>query len=208
MEISDRIKQKADDLFRQYGIKSITMDEIANQLGVSKKTIYQFFADKDELVDTVISDLLLYNQQCCNKDRKLATDAVHEVFLAMEMVQEMFSNMNPIILYDLERNHPATFQKFLQHKNKFLYQVIKENIERGKAEGLYREDCNTDVITRVRLETMLLPFNQQLFPKSKFNFVDLEQQLIEYFLFGIATLKGYKLIEKYKQQKIKNSSKR
>lgn len=183
------------------------MDEIATQLGVSKKTIYQFFADKDELVDGIISDMLLYNQQRCNKDRKLANDAVHEVFLAMEMVQDMFSNMNPIILYDLERNHPATFQKFLQHKHKFLFQVIRENIERGKHEGLYREDCNTDVIAKIRLETMMLPFDQQIFPKSKYNLVDLEQQLIEYFLFGIATLKGYKLIGKYKQQKIKKSFK-
>lgn len=201
MEMRDRIKQKTDELFRTYGIKSVTMDEIATRLGVSKKTIYQSFADKDQLVDEVIGDLLIYNQTCCNKDRAKATDAIHEVFLAMEMVQQMFENMNPVILYDIERNHPATFQKFLQHKNKFLFQVIKENIERGKKEELYRPDINTDVIARVRLETMMLPFNQEIFPKNKFNLVDLEQQLIEHFLFGVATMKGHKLILKYQQSK-------
>ena len=201
MEMRDRIKQKTDELFRSYGIKSVTMDEIATRLGVSKKTIYHSFADKDQLVDEVVGDLLIYNQNCCNKDRAKATDAIHEVFLAMEMVQQMFENMNPVILYDIERNHPATFQKFLQHKNKFLLQVIKENIERGKKEELYRSDINTEVIARVRLETMMLPFNQEIFPKNKFNLVDLEQQLIEHFLFGVATMKGHKLILKYQQSK-------
>jgi len=202
MEMKDRIKQKADELFRSYGIKSVTMDEIANRLGVSKKTIYQSFADKDELVDEVIGDLLIYNQNCCTRDRAKATDAIHEVFLAMEMIQQMFQNMNPVILYDMERNHPVTFQKFLQHKYKFLFQVIKENIERGKKEELYRADINTDVIAKIRLETMMLPFNQEIFPKNKFNLVDLERQLIEHFLFGVSTIKGYKLILKY-QKKIK-----
>ena len=203
MEMKDRIKQKADELFRQYGIKSVTMDEIATRLGVSKKTIYQSFADKDELVDEVVGDLLSYNQACCNRDRAKAANAIHEVFLAMEMVKQMFENMNPVILYDIERNHPVTFQKFLLHKNKFLLQTIKENLERGKKEELYRADIDIEVIAKVRLETMLLPFNQEIFPKSKFNFVDLEHQLIEHFLFGVSTIKGYKLILKYQQQRKK-----
>lgn len=182
------------------------MDVIASRLGVSKKTIYQFFSDKDELVDEVITQLLEYNQACCNKDRAKATDAIHEVILAMEMVQQMLENMNPVILYDIERNHPSTFQKFLHHKNTFLFQVIKDNIERGKKEELYRPDVNTDVIAKIRLETMFLPFNPELFPKSKFNLVDLEHQLIEHFLFGVATLKGHKLIVKYQQQRKKAQS--
>lgn len=179
------------------------MDEIATRLGVSKKTIYQYFADKDELVDDVVGDLLTYNISCCTTNKVTATDAVHEVFLAMEMIKQMFENMNPGILYDIERNHPVTFEKFLQHKYKFLFQVIKENIERGKKEELYREDINTEVIAKIRLETMFLPFNPDIFPKSKYNIIDLEKQLIEHFLFGVATMKGHKLILKYQQQRKK-----
>lgn len=201
MEIKERIKRKADELFRQYGIKSVTMDEIASQLAVSKKTIYQSFADKDEIVDAVISDMIMYNQNCCSKYQSTAENAIHEAFLAMEMIQEMFSEFNPSILFDMQRNHPNTFTKFLKHKHSFLFQVIKNNIERGIKEDLYRADINADVIAKIRLETIFIPFNQELFPKSKFNFVDLEKQLIEYFLFGIASPKGYKLIIKYRQQK-------
>lgn len=200
MEVKDRIKQKADELYRRYGIKSVTMDEIANQLGVSKKTIYQSFSDKDELVDAVIVDILKYNKDCCQSYKTKAQNAIQEVFLAMEMLQVMFDNMNPAILHDIERNHPATFKKFKEYKYKYLFEIVKENIERGKEEELYRPEVNTDVIAKIRLETMMLPFNEQLFPKNKFSLVTLHQQLIEYFLFGIASLKGYKLILKYQKE--------
>lgn len=200
MEVKDRIKQKADELYRRYGIKSVTMDEIANQLGVSKKTIYQFFSDKDELVDAVIVDILKYNKDCCESYKTKAQNAIQEVFLAMEMLQLMFDNMNPAILHDIERNHPATYKKFKEYKYKYLFEIVKENIERGKMEELYRPEINTDVIAKIRLETMMLPFNEQLFPKNKFSLVTLHQQLIEYFLFGIASLKGYKLILKYQKE--------
>lgn len=200
MEVKDRIKQKADELYRRYGIKSVTMDEIANQLGVSKKTIYQSFSDKDELVDAVIVDILKYNKDCCQSYKTKAQNAIHEVFLAMEMLQVMFDNMNPAILHDIERNHPATYKKFKEYKYKYLFEIVKENIERGKREELYRPEVNTDVIAKIRLETMMLPFNEQLFPKNKFSLVTLHQQLIEYFLFGIASLKGYKLILKYQKE--------
>jgi len=201
MEIKDRIKQKADELFRRYGIKSVTMDEIANQLGVSKKTIYHSFSDKNELVDEVIADILKYNKDCCKSYRANSQNAIHEVFQAMEMLQIMFENMNPVILYDIERNHPATYKKFTEYKYKFLYELVKENIERGKKEELYRSDIETEVVVKVRLETMLMPFNEDIFPKNKFSLATLQQQLIEYFLFGIASMKGYKLILKYHQEK-------
>ncbi len=204
MDVKERIKQKSDELFKRYGIKSITMDEIANQLGISKKTIYHTFADKDELVDSVISDLLVHNREQCAGSRVKADNAIHEVFMVMEMLQEMFENMNPAILYDLERNHPQTFKKFQQHKNFYLFDNIKQNIEKGKSEGLYREDVNTDVAAKVRLETVMLPFNQEIFPKSKFNLVDLEKLLAEYYLFGIASTRGYKVILKYQQERLKS----
>src|ERR1700712_2031435 len=166
MEIKDRIKQKADELYRRYGIKSVTMDEIASQLGVSKKTIYHSFSDKNELVDAVIVDMINYNRGCCQSDRKRSQNAIHEVYLAMKMLQAMFDNMNPSILHDIERNYPATFAKFKEYKYNFLFETFRENIERGKKEELYRPEVNTDVVSKIRLETMLLPFNEELFPKN------------------------------------------
>ena len=201
MEVKERIKQKADELFRRYGIKSVTMDEIANQLGVSKKTIYHSFSDKNELVDDVIADMLQFNKECCQSYKATSQNAIHEIFMALDMLQVIFDNMNPSILHDIERNYPVTYKKFKDYKYKFLYDLVKENMVRGIEEELYRPEINIDVLAKIRLETMMLPFDEQLFPKNKFSMVFLHQQLIEYYLFGIASLKGYKLILKYQKER-------
>lgn len=201
MELKDRIKQKADGLYRRYGIKSVTMDEIASQMGVSKKTIYHCFSDKNELVDAVIADILNYNRNYCEECRVNAQNAVHEVFLAMESLQTTFENMNPGILFDIERNYPSTYKKFKEFKYNFLFDIMKKNIERGKKEELYREDMNADIIAKTRLECIMLPFNEELFPRSQFSLVFTHQQLIEFFLYGMVTPKGYKLITKYQKEK-------
>ena len=201
MEVKERIKQKADELFRRYGIKSVTMDEIANQLGVSKKTIYHSFSDKNELVDEVIADMLQFNKECCQSYKADSQNAVHEIFMALDMLQVIFDNMNPSILHDIERNYPVTYKKFKDYKYKFLYDLVKENMVRGIEDELYRPEINIDVLAKIRLETMMLPFDEQLFPKNKFSMVSLHQQLIEFFLFGIASLKGYKLILKYQKER-------
>lgn len=204
--MKDRIKQKAHDLFMQYGVRSVTMDEIAVQMGASKKTIYQYYADKDELVEAVMADIIKYNQDCCMKDKSTAKDAIHEVFLAIDMMQEMFQNMNPAILHELEKYYPASFEKFKQHKYSFLYKVLKENLERGIAEELYRDDMDIDIMIKLRLETMMLPFNQTLFPKSKYSLMKIEVEFTTNFLFGLATIKGHKLITKYQQDRTKKTN--
>lgn len=202
MEIQERIRQKADELFRKYGIRSVTMDEIATQLGMSKKTIYQYYADKDQLVDAVAIDEIHYSQECCLKDAEVSANAIEEIFRVMEFVEVMFRNMNPSMLHDLEKYHPLGYRKFLEHKNKFLFEMIKRNIERGISEELYRPEIDIEIMARYRIESMMLLFKPELFPASKFNMVKLQQEILEHFLYGLATLKGYKLILKYKQQRI------
>lgn len=186
----------------QYGVRSVTMDEIAVQLGVSKKTLYQYYADKDELVDAVIIDILSVNEHKCTKDRGGAKNAIHEVFLAIDMMQEMFQNMNPSVLFELERYYPKAFEKFTKHKYSFLYKVMQENIERGIAEELYRKEIDVEILVKARLETMMLPFSQLVFPKNKYNLIKVETELTTHFLYGLATTKGYKLITKYQQDRI------
>lgn len=204
--MKDRIKQKAHDLFMQYGVRSVTMDEIALQMGASKKTIYQYYADKDELVDAVMVDIIAYNQDCCMKDRASAKDAVHEVFQAMDMMQEMFQNMNPIILFELEKYYPRSYEKFKHHKYSFLYKVLKENLERGIKEELYRIEIDIDILIKLRLETMMLPFNQMLFPQNKYSLIKVQIEFTTNFLFGLATIKGHKLITKYQQDRTKKTN--
>jgi AcrR family transcriptional regulator len=197
----ERILQKAHELFMRYGVRSVSMDDIAAQLGMSKKTLYQYYADKEELVDVTLGALLDDNRKECLADRQTAENAVHEIFLAFDMMQEMFSNMNPSIVFDLEKYHPAVFKKLQQHKQVFLYQVIKQNLERGIQEELYRPELNVDVLTRFRIESMMLVFNTEIFPNNRTHLVSIQEEILEHFLYGLATLKGQKLIQKYKQQR-------
>jgi len=204
METKERIFWKAHELFNRYGVRSVSMDDIAAGLGMSKKTVYQFYAEKEELVAAVFQSVINTNKDRCVTDRKVAENAVHEVYLAFDMMQEMFARMNPVLLFDLEKYHPQVYAKFLEHKNSFLYSMIRSNLEKGVSEGLYRPEMDLDVMTRYRIESVFLPFNSDAFPNNRTQLVHIEQQILEHFLFGVVTAKGQKLVLKYKNQRSKN----
>ena len=203
MEARERILVRAHELFNKFGIKRVTMDEIALKTGMSKKTIYQSFANKDELVDAVLVDHLSKSLSYCEANKVKAENAIHEIFLNIDMVQELMTEMNPMAFYDLEKFHPGSFTKLYEHKNKYIFKMVKTNLEWGIKDGHYRADLNVDIMTKMRLETMFLPFNQDIFPYGKYNLAEVEKHSLEHYLYGIATVKAHKLIDIYKEQRIK-----
>jgi len=206
MEPKERILLKAEELFMQFGIRSVSMDDIANNLGMSKKTLYQYFADKDELVEGVVDGHINEVEGDCIKCRTNATDAIHEIFLTMEHIMEELNNMNPMLLYDLEKFHFKAYQRFKNYKDKFLLQIIRNNIEWGIKEELYRADLNIDILSKYRIESIMIPFNVAVFPPGKYNLAKTSEVMIENFTYGLATIKGHKLIQKYNEQRQKNIS--
>ena len=202
-DTGERIRQKAHDLFMQYSLRSVSMDDIATALGISKKTIYHYYADKDELVDEVVDAIIGYNQSCCENDRKRSDNAIHEIFLAMEFMMEIFRSMNNSLLFDLQKYHPNAFQKFAKHKNDYLFTMIKENLLRGIKEELYRPEIRIDILARFRVESVTLPFHPDFHTKVRSDLADKEEELLFNFLFGLVSQKGYKLILKYQQEKNK-----
>ena len=203
MEPQERILTKAHELFMRYGIRSVSMDEIAAHLGMSKKTIYQFYADKEALVEGVIGIEIGHKEKECGLCRSNCENAVHEIFLSIENMQEMLSGMNTSLVYDLEKYHPKGFRKLTEYRDKFLYSLIKDNLERGKKEELYREDINTDILTKFRLHSVFLLFNPELFPQNKYKLAEVIEEITDNFLYGLVTPKGQKTILKYKQQREK-----
>jgi TetR/AcrR family transcriptional regulator, cholesterol catabolism regulator len=206
MEPKERIASKAEELFMQFGIRSVSMDDIANNLGMSKKTLYQYFADKDELVEAVVDAHINEVEGDCMNCRRDAQDAIHEIFLTMEHIMEEFKNMNPMLLYDLEKFHYKAYQRFKDYKDKFLLQIIRNNIEWGIKDELYRADLNIDVLSKYRIESIMIPFNVAVFPPGKYNLGTTSEIMIENFTYGLATIKGHKLIQKYNEQRQKNIS--
>lgn len=203
METRERILVKADELFGRFGIRSVSMDDIAAQLGMSKKTLYQSYADKEELVDAVFSKVMEQHKSICMADKKRAENAVHELFLALDMMKEMFAQMNPVVIFDLQKYHPAVYAKFHTFKNDFLYHVIKANLESGVRDELYRPEIDVEILTRYRLEAVMMPFDSNVFPSNRTHLVHIEEQILEHFLYGVCTAKGEKLIRKYKTQRTK-----
>src|SRR5262245_3405148 len=130
----------------------------------------------------------------CKRDAK---DAIHEIFIMMDRIMDEFSNMNPMLLYDLEKFHFRAHQRFKDHKGKFLAQIIRQNIEWGMKDELYRDDVSVDIMSKYRLESMMIPFNVAVFPPGKYNLAVLSEKIIEHFVYGLATIKGHKLIQKY-----------
>ena len=189
---------------RTYRIRSVSMDDIANSVGMSKKTLYQYFQDKDELVKEVVESVIEESQCFCEQYVQAAENAVHEIFLTLEMVVEMFQTMNPSVIYEMQKYHPAAYQVFHQHKTKYLLSNIQKNLERGVAEELYRPEINVQILSRFRIESMFIPFNPDFQRSLKKSLLEIEEEIIIHYLFGLVTLKGYKLVLKYMEHKKKN----
>lgn len=198
-ELGKRIAEAGFSLFRQYGIRSITLDEIALQLGISKKTIYEHFTGKDELVTEIIRQRIGQMQGRFTDYTKEARDAIEANMLMMKFLDGLFRNMNPIVIMDLKKYHPEAFQIYYSHMYGFVVECMRKNIKRGIEEGLYRKDINTEIMARFRVESTQMCFRPGVFPKDQFEMSRVQRELLEQFLFGIATEKGYKLILKYRE---------
>jgi AcrR family transcriptional regulator len=203
METKDRIISQTYDLFMRYGIRSVSMDDIAYHLTISKKTIYQYYEDKDALVEGVLDIELKRNYEGCENNKKNKQNSIHEFFLSMDTMKELFKQLNPTIIHDIQKYHPKCFKKINQHKDDFFYNIIKDNLELGIKEGLYRPEINIDILTKFHLETFFIATNSEIFPVSKYDFTKVNQEILENFLYGIATTKGIEKIDQYKQERQK-----
>ena len=199
MDLKKHIVTEADNLFCQYGIKSVTMDDIAKHLGMSKKTIYQHFIDKNSLVVDLMRDKM--ENQACIMDETCgqSLDAVNEVFISVTNMQELLSKMNPMLFYDLQKYHPEAWGLFKGFRENKLYKIIHTNLIRGIEEKYYREEMNLHILSLMRIQQIDSVFNQSTYPINQFNITQVMTELTEHYLYGICTLKGHKLINKYKQ---------
>lgn len=195
-----RVLLHAHDLFMQYGLKSVSMDDIASKLGISKKTIYLYFEDKEQLVAEVVKYITENNQQVCDADSANAEDAIHEIFLAMIQMSKLFQTMNPSILYDLQKYYPKAFIHFLVHKNEYIYNKIKLNLIKGIQENLYRDDLDLEIISKLRVECIVMPFSAEFQKNTKVDLVRISQEITIHFLHGIVSAKGLKQILKHNKK--------
>lgn len=199
-ETRNKILKGAEELFMRYGIRSVSMDNIANHLGVSKKTIYQYFKDKDEVVLSVAKSHIKQDAEELEEIAKSAKNSVEELVKLSACLRENLRDMNPSLLFDLQKYHHTAWEVWLDHKNHFIKSQIERSLKQGKEEGYFRAEVNTEVMAVMRLETLQMAFDPSLFPKDKYVLTEVQMHIFEHFIYGIFTDKGRKLYEKYKQK--------
>ncbi len=184
------------ELFMKYGIKSLTMDDIARNLGISKKTLYQFVSDKKDLVKKGMR-LMVEGERammCCVIED--SGTAIDELIGITRCVSSKLGEIHPSVIFDLQKYHPQAWKIMEDHKKNFIYEVMLENLKRGIKEGYYRGNINPLIIANIYMgmvDNMLNPEN----PISKTTSIDrLHIEIIRYHIKGIANEKGISLLKK------------
>ena len=161
MEVRERILKAAEELFMKFGIRSVTMDEIASELGISKKTIYLHFEDKDAIVHEVATARMMCEKDICEEIYEKASNPIDEVCREIEMLKTHAGALNPVVIYDLKKYYPKTWQLFQQHKQTIFLDITRRNLQEGVKQGLYRPEINIEILSRLRMEEIDFAFERQ-----------------------------------------------
>jgi TetR/AcrR family transcriptional regulator, cholesterol catabolism regulator len=197
-DIKTKILKGAEELYMRYGVRSISMDDIARHLSVSKKTLYLHFADKDELVTMVSRGHLERNILQFDTIRDESKNPIEELARLSVCMKMNMESMNPAVMFDLQKFHPKAWNEFIQFKNKHLRESIVRNLNQGIELGYVRPEVNPEILAPIRIETVQLAFNNELFSVGQYSLAEVQAHLFDHFVYGIVTEKGRKLYEKFK----------
>ncbi|MEO9485516.1 MAG: helix-turn-helix domain-containing protein [Ekhidna sp.] len=197
MEAKEKILSSAEELFIQYGIRSVTMDDVAREASMSKKTLYQYFDNKDGLVFEVAMNHFEKETKEFEEIFNQSSDSIHEILLVSQCLRKHVFRMNPSLLYDMQKYHGRAWDKYLEFKHSTIRGHIERNIERGKKEGFFRKALDAKVLSILRVEGVQLVFNTKIFPRGEFDFPTVQLQILDHFVHGLLTDKGREKYEEY-----------
>jgi AcrR family transcriptional regulator len=192
MEVKNKILAKTEELFMRYGIKSITMDEVARHCNISKKTIYQFFPDKDALVKEIMEKHMQEDVCMMNAIKEKPCSALEEVLKISEFMKKDLLEIHPSVLFDLKKYHSSAFEVFEKHRDTHFVETVAQNLVRGIKEGVYRPEIDIQVMSRLRVLEIESMFDRNLFPESEWNITNLQLHFVDHFVRGVVTPKGLK----------------
>ena len=195
MEVRERIIEEATSQFLQFGIRNVTMDGIAEALGMSKRTVYEAFKDKSELVHNCLEDLR--EKQKCRYDEicKSSQNVVETIFAFMREGIKAMNSINPVFFRDMEKFYPKTWLNLRKKNEKAEFDLSKRLLDKGIKEGLFRTDINISIVAKLFHEQMNLLANEKVFPRDEYSYTDVFQSLTISYMRGISTKKGIELID-------------
>lgn len=183
--------------FLKYGIKSVSMDDLARLMGISKKTIYSFISNKKGLVHAVVKTYIKDEEKTMMEITKKSSNAIDEIIQIAKHVQGTLKSMKPSLTYDLKKYHPTTWQLIEGKHFGFIEKSIEDNIRRGIKEGYYRDDIRVDIVPTLYVSLAKLVADVDIFKDKNINQVDLYDSVITYHLYAILNSKGHKELAKY-----------
>lgn len=194
--MQEQIIEKATEMYLTLGFKSVTMDDIANEMGISKKTIYQHFANKNDLVEAVT--MQMFDTISCGIDQICLEDKnpITEIFEIKNFVMQNLKDEKASPIYQLQKYFPKTFKCLRNKQFDKMEDCVIRNLKKGIELGLYRNDLNLDFVSRIYYSGIHSTKDKEVFPDTMFNAVQLEEMYLEYHLRGIVTEKGLKVLEK------------
>jgi TetR/AcrR family transcriptional regulator, cholesterol catabolism regulator len=192
--MKEKILAEAQRLFWKYGVRTITMDDIARRLAISKKTIYQHFTDKEDIVYQVVEHHLAYEQTEYCRLAEQGLNPIQEMLIACDMMREHTDRINPSLIIDVQRYFPKAWEIFLRHKEEYIIKDMMANLQRGVEQGLYWPGIDIETMARLRMEEIQAGFDDRLWPHQKDTYI-IQEQLLHHFMRGILSKKGVAVYE-------------
>lgn len=200
-DFKQQIIDEAKVMFMRFGIKSVSMDDIARKMGISKKTLYLHLENKAELISLILEEKLNEEIAFMAELRKKTSNAIEEILSISDFVVATLREMPPMIIYDLQKYYQATWRVFDEKYKAHIHKTILENIRWGMEQGYYRKDINPDIITKFYVGKAMVVVDEEMFPVESYDCDVLFQEHIEYHIHGIASPKGLELFTKRKKRK-------
>ncbi len=194
------IIRKVAQLYKKYGIKSFTMDDVARELGISKKTLYECFSDKLHLVNAVVDMEVMLNDLRLEEQKSNSKNAVQEVFQLFHFHLQMLKEYNPALEFDLKKYYPESYHRLNRIKREKIWNTTLNNLIKGKREGFYRKELNEEIITKLNVLRIESLYESDLFSREELYSHEFSKEMFLYHLHGILSLKGIEYLNKNLEQ--------
>ena len=203
--MDDKLKNiltRVYELYNKFGIKSITMDDVARELGISKKTLYQHVEDKADLVERAMVQNTLKYQTNFEAIVAKNLNAIVELLEVNAYMNEMMKEQDPSLQYDLRKYYPDIQSRLMNDTRQRMYKSIRGNLLKGQKEGIYREEMDIDIICKLHMARMEYKYSSSSFTLDELNSTVVLREIFLYHLHGIANEKGVQVLNKELKQYI------
>ncbi|MBU1011584.1 MAG: TetR/AcrR family transcriptional regulator [Bacteroidetes bacterium] len=193
-EKEESILKKSLELFSTYGIRSVSMDDISTNQGISKKTLYRFVKDKEELISKVVAATFKENSKRIESLLDPSFNAIEEVLAVVRFFTEMHQSHSANMIFDLQKFYPEIYSVFRKNRNEKLSSFFETNLKKGMIEGLYRENLDVNVVKRI-----IIHLSESIIESDNFTFEEITsphfiKEMYSYHLHGIVSEKGHEFL--------------